>query len=148
MVDVANKGRIVIVDDNDMTRALLRGLLTSEAYQVVGEANNGEQGLEVALRMRPDIVCLDVNMPRTDGLTVLKQLHEQAPELVVVMVTGNTDRDTVQAAIGGGAGGFIVKPFNSARVLATIEGAMKKAAAMGKSVPPAVTPAAETPPAT
>ncbi len=62
MVQVANKGRIVIVDDNDMTRALLRGLLTSEGYQVVGEANNGEQGQEMALRVRPDIVCLDVNM--------------------------------------------------------------------------------------
>lgn len=134
------KGKIVIVDDNDMTRTLLRGLLVAEGYQVVGEASNGEQGLEVALRIRPDIVCLDVNMPRTDGLTVLKQLREQAPELVVVMVTGNADRETVQSAIGGGAGGYIVKPFNSTRVLATMESAMKKARSAPKPAAPAAAP--------
>ena len=126
MVQAAIKGKIVIVDDNDMTRALLRGLLVSEGYMVVGEANNGDAGFEMILRIRPDLVCLDVNMPRTDGLTVLKQVRDQLPDQVVVMVTGNTDRDTVQGAITGGAAGFIVKPFNSAKVLSSIEAAMKK----------------------
>ncbi len=129
MAQAASKGKIVIVDDNDMTRALLRGLLVSEGYVVVGEANNGDQGFEMILRIRPDIVCLDVNMPRTDGLTVLKQVRDQLPDQVVVMVTGNTDRDTVQGAITGGAAGFIVKPFNSAKVLSSIESAMKKVVA-------------------
>ena len=131
MAEAKPKGRVLLVDDNDMTRTLLRGLLVSEGYQLAGEANNGEQGLEMALRLRPHIVCLDVSMPRVDGLTVLKQIKEQAPEQVVVMVTGSTERETVQAAIGGGAAGYIVKPFNSARVMATIEAAMKKV--VGKS---------------
>lgn len=133
------KGKVLIVDDNDMTRTLLRGLLVAEGYQFVGEANNGEVGLDMALRLNPDIVCLDVNMPRTDGLTVLKQLREKAPEMTVVMVTGSTERETVQAAIAGGAAGYIVKPFNSAKVLAAMEAAMKKVSSAQKftHVPPA-----------
>lgn len=151
MVQAQIKGKIVIVDDNDLTRSLLRGLLVAEGYQVVGEANNGDQGFEMILRIRPDIVCLDVNMPKTDGLTVLRQIRQHVPEQVVVMVTGNTDRDTVQGAITGGAAGFIVKPFNSAKVLSSIEVAMKKVVAApragerlaaGASEPPAVAPPA------
>ena len=154
MAQVASKGRLVIVDDNDMTRALLRGLLVAEGYVVIGEANNGEQGRDTVLRVRPDLVCLDVNMPRTDGLTVLKQIRESAPDQVVVMVTGNTDRETVQTAITSGAAGFIVKPFNSAKVLSAIESAMKKVVANPRySEPPAadandmpVVPAADASP--
>lgn len=126
MAKATSKGKIVIVDDNDMTRTLLRGLLVSEGYLVVGEANNGEQGFEVVTRARPDLVCLDVNMPRVDGLTALKQIRETAPDQVVVMVTGHAERETVQEAIAAGAAGFIVKPFNSAKVLTVIAAAMKK----------------------
>lgn len=126
MATAASKGNVVIVDDNDMTRTLLRGLLVSEGYLVVGEASNGESGLDTVLRVQPHLVCLDVNMPRSSGLEVLERLRKQAPDQVVVMVTGNTERETVQAAISGGAAGFIVKPFNSGKVLAAIEAAMKK----------------------
>lgn len=121
----AVKGRVLIVDDNDMTRALLRGMLVAEGWVLAGEASNGEQGLEMALRLKPDVVCLDIQMPKSDGLAVLASLREQAPGVAVVMVTGSVERETVQAAIGGGAAGYIVKPFNSARVLATLEAALK-----------------------
>ena len=125
MADVAPKGRVLIVDDNDMTRSLLRGMLVAEGWQLAGEASNGEQGLEMALRLKPDVVCLDIQMPKSDGLAVLASLRKDAPNVAVVMVTGSTERETVQAAIGGGAAGYIVKPFNSARVLATLEAALK-----------------------
>jgi two-component system chemotaxis response regulator CheY len=118
--------RVLLVDDNDMTRTLLRGILVSEQYQLAGEANNGEHGLEMALRLKPELVCLDIQMPKTDGLEVLKQLKAELPRTVVVMVTGSAERETVQAAIAGGADGYIVKPFNSARVLDTIKGALEK----------------------
>jgi two-component system chemotaxis response regulator CheY len=93
---------------------------------LAGEANNGEHGLEMALRLKPELVCLDILMPKTDGLEVLKQIKAALPRTVVVMVTGSTERETVQAAIAGGADGYIVKPFNSARVLDTIKAALEK----------------------
>ena len=123
--------RVLLVDDNDMTRTLLRGMLVSEEYEMAGEANNGEAGLEMALRLKPAVVCLDVQMPKTDGIEVLKQIKAQLPQTAVVMVTGSTDRETVQAAITAGADGYIVKPFNSARVLDAIGIALVKARATG-----------------
>jgi two-component system chemotaxis response regulator CheY len=118
--------RVLLVDDNDMTRTLLRGMLVVEEYEMAGEANNGEAGLEMALRLKPDVICLDIQMPKTNGIEVLKQIKSQLPRTAVVMVTGSTERETVQAAITGGADGYIVKPFNSARVLDAIGIALAK----------------------
>lgn len=126
MAEILSKGRVLLVDDNDMTRTLLRGILVADGYQLAGEANNGEQGLEMALRLKPDVICLDIQMPKGDGLSMLKELREHTPESAVVMVTGSTERETVQAAVSGGAAGYIVKPFNSARVLGTIDAALGK----------------------
>ena len=126
MAQNLSKGRVLLVDDNDMTRTLLRGLLVADGYELAGEANNGEQGLEMALRLRPDVICLDIQMPKADGLSILKELRVHTPDSAVVMVTGSTERETVQAAVAGGAAGYIVKPFNSARVLGTIEVALSK----------------------
>lgn len=120
--------RVLLIDDNDMTRTLLRGILKNADYEIVGEAGNGEQGLDMALRLRVDAICLDVQMPKSDGLSVLKQIKEQIPRTAVVMVTGSSDRETVQAAIADGADGYVVKPFNSARVLDAMEAALAKAA--------------------
>lgn len=119
--------RVLLIDDNDMTRTLLRGILKNADYEIVGEAGNGEQGLDMALRLRVDAICLDVQMPKSDGLSVLKQIKEQIPRTAVVMVTGSSDRETVQAAIADGADGYVVKPFNSARVLDAMEAALAKA---------------------
>jgi two-component system chemotaxis response regulator CheY len=112
--------RIQLVDDNEVTRALLRGILRGEEYEVVGEASDGEYGLEMALRLRPDVLCLDISMPKTDGLEVLRQVRTQIPETVVLMVTAHTEREMVQQAIQSGASGYIVKPFNSGKVLDAI----------------------------
>jgi len=109
--------KILIVDDNDIMRALLRGILRNEDYQVVGEARNGIQALEMTERLVPDIVCLDVIMPEMDGLEALKTLKRDFPKVGVVMITGNASMENVQEALELGANGFVVKPFNAAKVL-------------------------------
>lgn len=136
--------KVVIVDDNDLMRTLLRGMLRGEEYRVVGEARNGLQGVEAVQRLAPDIVCLDVMMPEMDGLEALQAMKQARPELIVVMITGNPSVDNVQESIQGGAAGFIVKPFNTAKVLDTLSRvwnaalATRSAAAAGRS--PAATP--------
>ncbi len=123
------KASILIVDDNANTRALLRGILRSEEsieYIVAGEASDGESGLEQALRLRPDIVFLDVVMPKSDGLQVLKQIKEQLPKTVVLMVTSSHDPKTVKDAVDGGASGYIVKPFNTGTILNMMQQAVDK----------------------
>lgn len=122
--------RLLIVDDNDLTRALLRGLLRNEeAYDVVAEASNGEMAVEMALRFKPDVVCLDIDMPKLGGLEALVKIRAELPNTVVLMVTAHAERETVQTAIANGAAGYIVKPFNSGRVLVAIEAALAKSAA-------------------
>lgn len=116
---------VVIVDDNDMMRTILRGILRGEEYDVVGEARNGAQAVEVVERMKPDIVCMDVLMPEKNGLEAMAEIKMSRPETEFVMITGSADPETVQDAIMNGASGFIVKPFNAARVL----DALKKSAA-------------------
>lgn len=112
--------KVVIVDDNDMTRTLLRGIMREGGHEVVGEASNGASAVEIATRLQPDVVCLDVIMPGMDGLEALLSIKAARAETQVIMITGNADQSTVQNAIMNGANGFIIKPFKAARVLDTL----------------------------
>lgn len=111
---------VVIADDNDMMRGVLRAMLRGEEYDVIGEASNGVLAVDIAERLKPDIVCLDVMMPEKNGIEALCEIKATQPEIEVVMVTGNSDPATVQESIQNGASGFIIKPFNAARVLDTL----------------------------
>lgn len=117
----------VIIDDNEMTRELLRTALRNDGYQVLGEATDGVSGLEMILRAKPDVVFLDILMPGASGLDVLQQVRQALPRCAVLMVTGSSDRDTVQTALARGAHGFILKPFNTATVLKTMDAAIARA---------------------
>lgn len=119
--------KVLIVDDNDLMRTLLRGMLRGEDYHVIGEAKNGSQAVDAAQRLQPDIVCLDVMMPEMDGLEALQEIKRARPQTVVVMITGNPSVENVQESIQGGAAGFIVKPFNTAKVLDTLARAWQAA---------------------
>lgn len=117
---VGTKIRVVIVDDYDMTRTLLGIILRGGQFEVVGEASDGKAGVEVCLRLKPDLVLLDVVMPIMNGLEALEAIHEQLPETLVLMVTANDEDDVVKKAMQKGAAGYIVKPFNTASVLDTL----------------------------
>ena len=125
---------VLVVDDDRMSRSILRTMLLDEGYEVVGEAANGRRGIEMALELKPDVICLDNVMPEMSGLEVLREIRAQLPKSVIVMVSGSANRETVQGALQGGADGFVVKPFNSGRVLNALEQAFAKAR---KQPPPA-----------
>ena len=117
---------VLIIDDNDVSRSMLRHILANEKYRVVGEAGNGTLGLELAERLKPNVICLDINMPTPNGIDVLKQVKETLPQTEVLMVTGNNDRQSVMDAMQLGAAGYIVKPFNPTTLLRTLEQAVAK----------------------
>lgn len=112
---------VMIVDDNDMMRSILRAMLRGEEYEVVGEARNGSVAVDMAERLKPQIICMDVMMPEKNGIDALCEIRATRPDTAVIMITSNADPDTVQESIQNGASGFIVKPFNAARVLDTLE---------------------------
>jgi two-component system chemotaxis response regulator CheY len=112
---------VLIIDDNDMIREVLRVTLRSDGYNVVGEAADGASGLELVAKLKPDVLCLDILMPKISGLNVLKMVKTKLPRTAVLMITGQNDREVVQEALAAGASGFILKPFNTGTVLATME---------------------------
>lgn len=112
---------ILIVDDNDIMRSLLRGMLRAEReYEVVGEARNGEMAVDLVKKLQPRIVCMDVMMPVMSGIDALREIRREFPDVAVVIITGNASAENVQESIQNGAAGFIVKPFNAAKVLKTM----------------------------
>jgi two-component system, chemotaxis family, chemotaxis protein CheY len=121
--------RILIVDDNDVIRRALRGLMRhDESLTVLGEAASGEMALQSIKAEEPDLVCLDILMPGMDGLAVLKAIREEHPRVRVIIITGQATSEVVAQARELGAKGFVVKPFNAAKVLATIHAALAQAA--------------------
>ena len=117
---------ILLVDDNDITREVLRVVLRSENYNVVGEATDGGTGLDLALKLRPDILMLDVVMPKVSGLEVLPKIKDMLPESRVLLVTASKDTETISEAVQAGIHGFILKPFNAQKILDTIAGVVAK----------------------
>ncbi len=117
---------VLIVDDNDMTRETLRVILRHEVYNVVGEALDGDSALEMATRLKPDIILLDVVMPKVSGIEALKSIRMVMPNVMILMVTANKDQDTVSEAVKSGISGYIIKPFNAKKVLDTVQAVATK----------------------
>ncbi len=111
-----NKPRVLIADDSQVMREILKAIVRAEGFVVAGEAVDGQSVMGAVLRHEPDIVCLDINMPGRSGLEVLQEIRAQAPKVKVVMVTSDNSMNSIRVAIGNGAHGYIIKPFNQARV--------------------------------
>ncbi|MDN5347432.1 MAG: hypothetical protein PWP65_996 [Clostridia bacterium] len=102
--------RLLLVDRHTLIRKGLLLLMSQwEGIEVVGEAEDGEKALELALKLRPDIVLMDVNLPRLDGLKTTRRLKEAIPEIKIIILTLNDDLDTLRAAIDAGAEGYLLK---------------------------------------
>jgi len=116
---------VLVVDDDSLMREMLKAILRSENYQVAGEASNGEGAIELCAKLKPDMMLLDINMPKMDGLQVLEAIRQTHPAVKVIMVSAEATMDKVTEAIGKGAAGFVVKPLNAARVLDSIGNCIK-----------------------
>jgi DNA-binding NarL/FixJ family response regulator len=102
--------RTVLVDDVEDLRALLRVLLAQDGrFDIVGEATNGEEAIDVVGRLQPDVVVLDLAMPIMDGLTALPALRKAAPNARIVVLSGLPIEDSGPAAVDAGAVGYIEK---------------------------------------
>lgn len=117
--------RVLVAEDEALIRLDLVELLKGEGYDVVGEAGNGEEALEMARALEPDLVVMDVKMPKMDGITAASAIAEEriAP---VVMLTAFSQRELVERAREAGAMAYVVKPFDASDVVPAIELAMAR----------------------
>src|SRR6201999_3528072 len=102
--------RVLIAEDEALIRLDLREMLEEEGFEVVGEAADGEQAIELATELKPDLVICDVKMPKMDGIAAAAHIteHRIAP---VVMLTAFSQRDLIERAREAGAMAYLVKPF-------------------------------------
>ena len=118
---MADTIKVLIVDDIAETRDHLTKLLGFESdVEVVGAADSGRQALEMAGRLRPDVVLMDINMPDMDGITATEQLATEVPTAAVVMMSVQGEADYLRRSMLAGAREFLVKPFSSDELSASI----------------------------
>lgn len=122
---------VLVVDDDTLMREMLKAILRSEGYPVVGEASNGEDAIALSTKLKPRVVLLDINMPRMDGLQALEAIRMAQPGIRVIMVSAGATMDKVSEAVKRGAAGFVVKPFNAARVLDGVRECINRTARNG-----------------
>ena len=108
--------RIVIIDDDFTCRCWLRGLVTHIGFSVVGEADNGDEGIEVVASTKPDVVLLDVSMPVKTGAMALPEIRRVHPGARVVMLTSIADQVTVMDCIDKGASNYLLKSSDAEEI--------------------------------
>jgi DNA-binding NarL/FixJ family response regulator len=126
--------RILIADDHPLTRDALAGLLTHNGFDVVGQAASGEEAIDRARELRPDLVLLDLTMPGMDGLTALPKVRQAAPDAEVVVLTASEDESNLLAAIRAGAAGYLLKSEPPERIVAFLRGVARGEAALSGAV--------------
>ena len=118
--------RILVVDDASFMRQMIREIVEREGHEVVGEASDGDEAIAEFRRLQPDIVTMDIVMPRLSGIDAVAQIRELDAGALVVMCSALGQDRLVEDALNAGARGFIVKPFKPEAVLETIASVLEK----------------------
>lgn len=113
--------RILITDDTAFMRMTLRKVLESNGYEVVGEAENGLDAIEKYKELKPDIVTMDITMPKMDGITAIKEIMKIDPNARIIVCSAMGQKPMVIEALNAGAKDFLVKPFQPQRVLEAVQ---------------------------
>jgi DNA-binding NarL/FixJ family response regulator len=113
--------RVVLADDHALFRDGIASLLGAWGHDVVGLASNGAQAVEMAERLAPDLVLMDVRMPGMSGLAATALIHQARPETSIVMLTVSEDEDDLFAAVKAGAHGYLLKNVEAAEFRSLLE---------------------------
>jgi DNA-binding NarL/FixJ family response regulator len=132
---MGSKISLLIVDDHPVVRDGVRGMFTADPrFEVLAEAGDGAEAIAAAERLRPDVILMDLRMPRTDGVTAIKELAKRGvPSRVLVLTTYDTDSD-VLPAIEAGATGYLLKDAPREELFRAVEAAARGQAVLSPSV--------------
>ena len=137
---------ILLVDDHQLVRAGLRALLESvDDLRVVGEAGEGDAAVEMVVAQRPDVVLMDLSMPRVDGVEATRRLAAAGVDTRVVVLTSFADQPRVQAALAAGAVGYLLKDSDPRDVIAAVRQAAAGHVPIDARVAQALLPGSQTP---
>ncbi|MDE7207082.1 MAG: response regulator [Lachnospiraceae bacterium] len=108
---------VMIVDDSKTSRSILKSILTKNGYEVIAEAEDGQEGYDKYCELHPDYVTLDITMPVMDGIETLVKIKEYDPDAKVIMVTAAGQKSKMLDAIKLGAAEFVTKPFETDQII-------------------------------
>lgn len=121
-----NKRRILVVDDHMVVREGLKLIFeTEENYEIVGEAENGEKALVLIEQLNPDLVLLDLSMPKMSGLEVIKALNEKNNSVPIIVLTNYDDDNLIIEALSLGAKGYLLKDATREELIRTVDSAIR-----------------------
>lgn len=127
--------RLLVVDDDALIRAGLCTILRSDpSLQIAGEAENGYRGIELAQRLDPDVILMDIRMPQLDGLAALEQLQAQGVAAKVLILTTFGEEEYIDRALAAGASGFLLKSCAPQELIGAVHAVAQGAAALSPRI--------------
>lgn len=108
--------RLMLADDHRMLREGLRRSMAEQGFDMVGEARDGAEAVELARVLQPDVILMDVTMPELDGVEATRRIRSALPQVKVVMLTMHADQDVLASAIRAGASGYLVKDCSTEEI--------------------------------
>ncbi|NLJ40299.1 MAG: response regulator [Clostridiales bacterium] len=126
-IGAPQKGRltVLVVDDSGFSRNFLIDILNKEGYTVIGQAGDGREAVELALRHKPDLIFMDINMPNMDGLEATRLILKEAPEMVIIMCSAFNRKAVTTEALKIGAKAFVVKPYKKGDITKAIDSSLR-----------------------
>ena len=118
--------KIMIADDSDAIRLVLKDILQIGDHEIIGEAIDGLEAISLFKSLNPDVLLLDLAMPKKDGLTVLHEIMPENPNANVILITASDDQKVISSCMAAGAKSYISKPFDFNAVLKSITDVLGK----------------------
>lgn len=118
------KPGVLVVEDHAMMRRILQKVVAAAGCELLAEAENGAQCRELFSLCQPDLTLLDIELPDASGLDLLREIRDQDPNAIVMMITGQAEAEVVRTAVANGAAGYVLKPFTPTKVAAEIQNVM------------------------
>ncbi len=126
--------RVLLVDDHTLVRKGLEQLLISRGVDVVASVGNGEEGIEQAVALKPDVILLDVNMPGLNGTDTLRRMRETGVTAPILMLTMSRDEHDLQAALRNGASGYLLKDMDHEELVPALQDALNGNSVVAKEL--------------
>ena len=131
----AKPARVVIADDHELARAGLRAMLTGQrGLELVGEATNGREALELCRRLQPDLALIDVRMPELDGLATCRAIKQECPATSVILVTVHENPEYLLEALKAGAAGYVLKDISQRELITAVYGVLQGESMLSKEL--------------
>ncbi len=117
--------KVMIVDDAAFMRASIKKMIEEDGFEVIAEASDGAEAIDLYRKVSPDVVTMDITMPNMTGIEALKKIREIDGKATVIMVTAMGQEAMIKESVISGAASFIVKPFQKEKLVEVLRGALK-----------------------